>query len=159
MLLNNRCITIQLIVTSIGIHSGSVSTILTENNNLGKQAIFFWVEKYPGTLNPRFNKKYIIKSIELILNNSFPIRHQKLHLNLWNNFGKQNGTITRHSNLSILKEKSLWNNWEKCGNNIKLILLYCGKDTSLIASYFGIAHVAVSTINKIYSQTLRYNLP
>ena len=36
---------------------------------LGKQAITFWIDKYPDTLHPRCNKKFIIEGIEIILNN------------------------------------------------------------------------------------------
>ena len=38
-------------------------------NGLGKQAILFWIEKYPEIFHPRFNKKIITDGIELILNN------------------------------------------------------------------------------------------
>ena len=37
---------------------------------LGKQAISYLREKYPETLHPRFNKKFITDGIELILNNN-----------------------------------------------------------------------------------------
>ena len=39
-------------------------------HELGKQAISFWIEKYPETLHPRFNKKIIKNGIGLILNNN-----------------------------------------------------------------------------------------
>ena len=38
---------------------------------LGKQAISFWIEKYPEILHPRFNKKFITDDMELILSNNF----------------------------------------------------------------------------------------
>ena len=43
-------------------------TNLYSNNphELGKQAISFWIEKYPETLHPRFNEKIISDGIELI---------------------------------------------------------------------------------------------
>ena len=37
---------------------------------LGKQTISFWIGKYPNTLHPRFNKRFIIEGIKLILNNN-----------------------------------------------------------------------------------------
>ena len=37
---------------------------------LGKQAISFLIEKYLGSLHPRFNKKWITDGIALILNNN-----------------------------------------------------------------------------------------
>ena len=43
------------------------SNILHE---LGKEAISFWIDKYPNTLHPSFNKKCIIEGIEVILNNN-----------------------------------------------------------------------------------------
>ena len=39
-------------------------------HELGKQVISFWIDKYPDTLYPRFNKKFNIESIEIILNNN-----------------------------------------------------------------------------------------
>ena len=39
-------------------------------HELGKQAISFWIDKYPDTLHPRFNKKFIIEGKEIILNNN-----------------------------------------------------------------------------------------
>ena len=36
-------------------------------HELGKQAISFWIEKYPETLHPTFNKDSITGGIELIL--------------------------------------------------------------------------------------------
>ena len=47
---------------------------------LGKQAITFRIEKYPEILYPRFNKKLMTDSIELILNN-------KLHPTPKNSYG------------------------------------------------------------------------
>ena len=38
-------------------------------HELGKQAITFWIDKYPNTLHPRFFK-IIIEGIEIILNNN-----------------------------------------------------------------------------------------
>ena len=40
-------------------------------HELRKQAISFWIDKYPDILHPRFNKKFIIEGIEIILNNNF----------------------------------------------------------------------------------------
>ena len=39
-------------------------------HKLGKQAISFWIDKYPDTLHPRFNKKINIEGIEILLNNN-----------------------------------------------------------------------------------------
>ena len=39
-------------------------------SELGKQVISFYIEEYPGTLHIRFNKRFFISGIELILNNS-----------------------------------------------------------------------------------------
>ena len=41
-------------------------------HELGKQAISFWIEKYPETFDPG----YINDDIELLLNNNFPIQHK-----------------------------------------------------------------------------------
>ena len=38
--------------------------------NLEKKDFSFWINKYPPTLHPRFNKKPIVKVIEIILNNN-----------------------------------------------------------------------------------------
>ena len=39
-------------------------------HELGKQAISYWIEKYPDTLHPRFKKNFITETIEIILNNN-----------------------------------------------------------------------------------------
>ena len=41
------------------------------HDELGKQNLSFWREKFPETLHPRFNKRMITDGIELILNNKF----------------------------------------------------------------------------------------
>ena len=41
------------------------------SHELGKQAISFWIDKYPETLYPRFYKNFITDGIDLILNNYF----------------------------------------------------------------------------------------
>ena len=51
--------------------SGITNLFSNIPHELGKQAISFWIEKYPETLCPRFNTKIITDSIELILNNKF----------------------------------------------------------------------------------------
>ena len=37
---------------------------------LGLEAIDYWLEKYPETLNPRFTKEFILDGIKLILENN-----------------------------------------------------------------------------------------
>ena len=44
-------------------------------HKLGKQANSFWIEKYPETLYPIFNKYFITEGIEIILYNSFQFRN------------------------------------------------------------------------------------
>ena len=43
------------------------------SHELRKQVILFWIEKYPETLHPKFNKEIIPDGIELILNNFFQL--------------------------------------------------------------------------------------
>ena len=38
---------------------------------LGLEAVDYWLEKYPETLNPRFTKEFILDGIKLILENIF----------------------------------------------------------------------------------------
>ena len=37
-------------------------------HGLGGQVIAFWIDKFPDTLHPRFNKRIIIEDIEIFLN-------------------------------------------------------------------------------------------
>ena len=39
-------------------------------HNLGLEAVKYWIEKYPDTLNSRFSKEFIIDGIKLILENN-----------------------------------------------------------------------------------------
>ena len=39
-------------------------------HELGKQDILFWIDTFPDTLHPGFNKKFIIEDIAIILNNN-----------------------------------------------------------------------------------------
>ena len=50
------------------LHLMSQTYAVIPTHELGKQAISFWIENYPETLHPRFNKKFITNGIELILN-------------------------------------------------------------------------------------------
>ena len=47
------------------------------SHSLGKEAIAFWLNKYPELIHRRFNKEFIIKGIEIILeNNNFLFNDQ-----------------------------------------------------------------------------------
>ena len=87
---------------------------------LGKQAILFWIEKYPGTLHLRFNKILVTDDIEQIMNNnSFKFDNK--------NYTQTLGTIIRTKmaltyatiTLEYLEEKSSWNHAEKNTVTIK----------------------------------------
>ena len=39
-------------------------------HNYGLKAISFWIEKYPDSLQSRFSKKFVLKSIKIILENN-----------------------------------------------------------------------------------------
>ena len=39
-------------------------------HNLGLEAVKYWIEKYPDTLNSRFSKEFILDGIKLILENN-----------------------------------------------------------------------------------------
>lgn len=40
------------------------------SNELGREAIHYWIQTYPQTLHPRFNSDFILDSIQLVLENN-----------------------------------------------------------------------------------------
>ena len=51
--------------------SFDVTSLYTNiNHELGVKAMEYWINKHPGSLNPRFSKEFIIDSILLILTNN-----------------------------------------------------------------------------------------
>ena len=73
-----------------------------------KTSHFIRIEKYPETVHPKFNKKYITDGIELILNNNF---FQFNKVNFIQTLGIAMGTkmAPTYANLTLkyLEEKSL----------------------------------------------------
>ena len=84
-------------------------------HEIEKQTILLWIEKYTGTLHPRFNPSFITDTEQQL----FPIQQQKLRPNPRKRYRKQNDTNIRHPNLSMLRGKS-WNHRGKYSNNIKM---------------------------------------
>ena len=90
------------------------------SHELGKQAIAFWLDKYPDTLYPRFDKKLVIESLEIILNyNSFQFKN----INCIQTTGKAMGTkmAPTHATLSLgyFEENQYEIIGKKYGNTIK----------------------------------------
>lgn len=81
-------------------------------HELGKKAITFWLEKYPETLNPRFNNNFIIDALDIILNKNTFQFNDKNYIQI---IGTAMGTKTAPSyatlTLAFLEEK-LYNTME-----------------------------------------------
>ena len=96
-------------------------------HELGKQAISFGIDKYPETLYPKFNKKFIIDGIELLQNNnSFQFNNvnyiQIQRTAMGTKMAPTYATLTLaylEENLYKIIGKKYSNNIKKYGNNIK----------------------------------------
>ena len=116
----------------------SQTYIAISSHELGKQAISFWIDKYPDTLHPRFKKKLIIEGIEIILNNnSFQFNNinyiQTLGIAMGTKMAPTYATLT----LAYL-EKNLYEIiGKKYGNDTREEFIKSWENIWMIASYSG----------------------
>ena len=68
-------------------------------HNLGLEAVKYWIEKYPDTLNSRFSKEFILDGIKLILENNIfcfndTFYRQEKGTAMWTKFAPVYATLT-----------------------------------------------------------------
>lgn len=89
-------------------------------HNLGLVAIEYWIDKFPNLLNLRFKKEFVLKSLQLILENNFMhfddmIYRQKLGTAMGTKVAPTYATLV----LGYLEEKLYSSVKEKFGQNIE----------------------------------------